>query len=131
MRFASAEQAQRAVESMNEARHVLVDSPSGGGGGPGSSVIGGKPICCKLADKADPKRRAVNAAAALAAAVAAGANHSSHANGEAGGANPSPRKPQEQLSMSTNHQHQPIPAHLQQQAHQLSGLIFPSGIFCI
>ncbi|KAM7533872.1 hypothetical protein Aperf_G00000113211 [Anoplocephala perfoliata] len=63
VRFASAEQAQHAVESVNEKRYILC--------GEGDSANGNgamKPVTCKLADKADPKRRA---AAAAAAAVAA------------------------------------------------------------
>lgn len=60
MRFASAEQARHAVESVNEKRYVLCepDGTNGNGGG----VC--KPVTCKLADKADPKRRAAAAAAA-------------------------------------------------------------------
>ncbi|KAH9278676.1 RNA-binding motif, single-stranded-interacting protein 1 [Echinococcus granulosus] len=75
VRFASAEQAQRAVDSMNERRYVLA-----GGNGNGDSPNGNgsaKPISCKLADKADPKRRAAAAAAAAATGVAAGVSSSS------------------------------------------------------
>ncbi|CAH8614566.1 unnamed protein product [Heterobilharzia americana] len=56
VRFATAEQAEKAVEQMNEAKHIVRG--------------GDKPITCKLADKADPRRRnpAPNAQAFVAAA---------------------------------------------------------------
>ncbi|CAI2732276.1 unnamed protein product [Schistosoma spindalis] len=56
VRFATAEQAEKAVEQMNEAKHIVRG--------------GDKPITCKLADKADPRRRNVapNAQAFVAAA---------------------------------------------------------------
>uniref|UniRef100_A0A0X3P8B1 RRM domain-containing protein n=1 Tax=Schistocephalus solidus TaxID=70667 RepID=A0A0X3P8B1_SCHSO len=134
VRFASAEQAQRAVESMNEARCVLADSPGGG-----------KPISCKLADKVDSKRRAVNAAAAMAAAAAAAAA-SVTGGGGGGGSHPasaSGRDGRQQsfsasavVSCSNDAPHQavlPNATHLLQtpQQHQqpgLANLIFQPGV---
>ncbi|VDD82474.1 unnamed protein product [Mesocestoides corti] len=78
VRFASADQAQRAVESMNERRYVLT---GGNGNGDSSNDNGSaKPICCKLADKADPKRRAA-ATAAATGSIPSGHNPSSSAVG--------------------------------------------------
>nr|VZI27884.1 unnamed protein product [Spirometra erinaceieuropaei] len=130
VRFASAEQAQRAVESMNEARCVLSDSPGGG-----------KPISCKLADKVDSKRRAVNAAAAMAAAAAAaasvaggGSSHSASVGGRDGrqqsfpssavvsGCNDAPH--QTVLSNATHLLQTPQ----QQQQPGLANLIFQPGV---
>ncbi|KAH8873525.1 RNA-binding motif, single-stranded-interacting protein [Schistosoma japonicum] len=59
VRFATAEQAEKAVEQMNEAKHVVRG--------------GDKPITCKLADKADPRRRNVAASNNTHAFVAAAA----------------------------------------------------------
>ncbi|CAH8543227.1 unnamed protein product [Schistosoma turkestanicum] len=59
VRFATAEQAEKAVEQMNEAKHIVRG--------------GDKPITCKLADKADPRRR--NAAPNAQTFVAASGLH--------------------------------------------------------
>ncbi|VDL19262.1 unnamed protein product [Hymenolepis diminuta] len=66
VRFASAEQARHAVESVNEKRYILCEPDAANGNG------ALKPVTCKLADKADPKRRAAAAAAAAASAMSGG-----------------------------------------------------------
>ncbi|CAL8096811.1 unnamed protein product [Calicophoron daubneyi] len=55
VRFASAEQAKKAVEQMNEAKLILGNND--------------KPVACKLADKADTRRRTLAATQAAAAAM--------------------------------------------------------------
>ncbi|VDO07535.1 unnamed protein product [Rodentolepis nana] len=66
VRFASAEQARHAVESVNEKRYILCEPDVANGN------VTMKPVTCKLADKADPKRRAAAVAAAAATAMSGG-----------------------------------------------------------
>ncbi len=114
VRFATAEQAQRAVESMNEQRYIL---PSADGD---TQNGGGKPICCKLADKADPKRR----------------TGGMPPSASPGGGNPRPPKPHHNVHHN-HHPHQavqhpliPSDYHIQQQQqHQAlqNPLLYPTG----
>ena len=75
MRFATAEQAQRAVDGMNEKKYVWTGSSDGNGSDSPNDNNAAKPISCKLADKADPRRRA-NGASMGTGTIAAGPSSS-------------------------------------------------------